>query len=85
MPGAGVTVGATSEKPTTIGVPFKADAGMVPDTVSGAVNVVGITWTQVAPFQYSMTLAGVKLGFVMVTTALTPGPKGPLLEVTEMS
>jgi hypothetical protein len=32
-----------------------------------------------------MTLALVKLGFVMLTTTLTSEPKDPLLEVTDTS
>ena len=70
--------------PTTMGVPFKADAGIVPDTVSGAVNVVA-TETQVLPFQYSMTLVLLKLGFEMLTVTETSELKAPLLEVTETS
>jgi hypothetical protein len=30
-------------EPTTMGVPVKADAGMLPDIVSGAVKTVGVT------------------------------------------
>ncbi len=36
--------------PTAIGVPVRADAGMVHDTVCGAVNLVAAE-TQVFPFQ----------------------------------
>ena len=65
--------------PTKIGVPFKAEPETVPDTVSGAVNVVA-TETQLCPFQYSMTLALVKMGFEMLKAAETPEPKAPLFE-----
>jgi len=68
--------------PTKIEVPFKADARMVLDTVSGVVNLVA-TETQVFPFQYSRTLELVKLGFEMLTVAETPELKAPLLEITE--
>jgi hypothetical protein len=67
--------------PTTIGVPVKADAGIVPETVSGAVNLV-VTETQLFPFQYSITLALVKVGFEMLTVTETPEPNAPLLEAT---
>ena len=70
--------------PTTKKVPVKADAGTVPDTVSGAVNVVA-TETQLFPFQYSMTLALLKAGFEMLTFTEMPELKAPLLEVTETS
>lgn len=69
---------------TKIGVPVKADKGRTPDTVFGAVNVVGIE-THVFPLQYFMTLADVKLGFVMVTVTETLELKLPLLDVTLMS
>ena len=67
--------------PTARTVPVKSDAGMVPDTVSGVVKVVA-TETQLFPFQYSITLALLKLGFIMLMVADTPEPKAPLLEVT---
>jgi hypothetical protein len=67
--------------PTKIGDPFKADAGTSPTTVSGAVNVVA-TETQPFPFQYSMTLALVKLGFEILKATETSEPKAPLLEET---
>ena len=65
--------------PTASRVPVKADAGMVPETVSGAVNVVS-TMTQLAPSQYSITLALVKVGLEIVTVTSTPEPKAaPLM------
>jgi len=70
--------------PTAMSVPVKADAGIVPDTVSGEVNVVA-TETQVFPFQYSMTLVLVKIGFEMLTVTETSELKVPLLEVTRTS
>ena len=70
--------------PTKTAVPVKADAGSVLETTSGAVNVVA-SWTQLFPFQYSITLALVKLGFAMLTLAETPELKASLLEMTEMS
>ena len=70
--------------PTKIGVPVNADAEMVPDTVSGEVNVVA-TETQLFPFQYSMTLALVKLGFETLTTTETDELKAPLFEAIDTS
>lgn len=67
--------------PTASRVPVNSEAGMVPDTVSGVVNVVA-TETQLFPFQYSITLESVKLGFVMLMVEETSEPKAPLLEVT---
>ena len=52
--------------PTRIGVPPRAEAGISAETVSGAVKAVA-TETQLCPFQYSMTLAEVKAGLVMLT------------------
>lgn len=70
--------------PTKIEVPVKADAGIVPKTVSGPVKVVA-TETQVLPFQYSMTLEPLKLGFEMLTVAETLELKASPLELTETS
>ena len=70
--------------PTTMGVPVKADAGIVPDTVSGEVNVVA-TKTQVLPFQYSMTLALVKLGFEMLTVTVSLVAHPPLVGMVPMT
>ena len=70
--------------PTAKRVPVKADAGTAPTKVSGAVNAVG-TETQLLPFQYSKTLARVKLGFEMLIFTDTPELKAPLLEATLMS
>jgi hypothetical protein len=67
--------------PTARRVPVKSDAGTVADTVSGAVNVVA-SEIQLLPFQYSTTLALVKLGFEMLTLAETVELKAPLLELT---
>lgn len=72
--------GTVFEMPTATGVPVKADAGILQDTVSGAVKVVA-TETQVLPFQYSMMLKLLKLGFEIVMVAETPEVKAPLLEV----
>ena len=66
---------------TTMGVPFKTEAGILPETVSGAVNLV-VTETKSPPYQYSISLALVKVGFEMLTDAETPEPMAPLLEVT---
>ena len=54
--------------PTTMGVPVKAEAEIVPDTMLSWLNIVEIE-TQPFPFQYSITLAFVKFGFEMVTFA----------------
>ena len=70
--------------PTKIGVAVKADAGIVPNTVSSPVKVVA-TETQELPFQYSMILELVKLGFEMLTVAKTFELKAPLLEAIETS
>jgi hypothetical protein len=70
--------------PTAKRVPVKADAGTVPDTLSGAVNVVA-TETQLPPFQYIITLALPKREFEMLIFTDTPELKAPLLEVTLMS
>ena len=67
--------------PTTMGVPVNADAGTVPEIVSGAVNLV-VTETQLFPFQYSMTLALVKIEFDMLIVTETSDPKAPLVEAT---
>ena len=81
--------------PTKIDVPVKAEAGIAAralalislialikqDTVSGAVNVVA-TDVQAFPFQYSITLALLKLGLDMLTVPETSELKAPPLEVT---
>lgn len=67
-----------------MGVPVKADAGIVAETVSGAVNAVA-TETHAFPSQYWMTLALEKAEFLMVTKTNTSEPKAPLLEKTETS
>ena len=73
---------AATGMPTASRVPVSADAGMVPETVWGAVNVVS-TETQLEPSQYSMTLALVKVGLEIVTVTSTPEPRAaPLVEVT---
>lgn len=74
-------VGLDLGTPTENMVPVKADAGIVPETVSGAVNDVA-TEIQRFPFQYSTTHALVKLGLEIVITAETSEPKTPLLEET---
>jgi len=76
----GFCLGVPTEKMDAV----KADAGTVPDTVSGAVNVVA-TETHVSPFQYSITLARVKPGFDMATVTEMSEPKDPLLEETSTS
>lgn len=67
--------------PTAIGVPVKADAGIMADNVCGDENVVAVE-TQVLPFQYSIMLDSVKFEFVMLTVAAASGLKGSPFEVT---
>jgi hypothetical protein len=67
--------------PTTIGAPVKTEAGIVHDTVSGAVNLVA-TDIQVSSFQYSMTLVLLKLGLEKLTVPETSELKASPFEVT---
>ena len=67
--------------PTKIGAPVKTEAGIVKDTVSGAVNVVA-TDIQVFSFQYSMTLVLLKLGLETLTVPETSELKASPFEVT---
>ena len=69
------------EVPTAIGVPVKADAGIIADTVCGDENVVTVE-TQMLPFQYSIMLDSVTFEFVMFTVAGASGFKASPFEVT---
>jgi hypothetical protein len=68
--------------PTKIGAPVKTEAGIVQDTMSGAVNVVP-TDVQVL-FQYAMTLVLLKLGLEKLTVPETSELKASPFEVTSM-
>lgn len=76
--------GLDSGIPTKTETSFKAEAGTAPDTVFGAVNVVA-TETHLFPFQYSMMLALLKMGFEKLKSAETPEPKVPVFEEMRMS
>ena len=67
--------------PTKIVVPAKAEAGIVPDTVSGVVNLVA-TEIQFIPFQYAMILELLKLGLEMAMSPKTSEFKAPTFGTT---